>query len=121
MAKEGGRTKRTWISEEPKGPKEKLMVPGSIRLPAPPQQVTVVAVGPGTELQPIGHVKPSLDSVHFIQVGRNLVLAGTIEDLRAFVGDLGMTVANIERDILTDLVEEGRERSTTTRHERQLA
>lgn len=84
-----------------------------------PNRVTVVAVGPTTSPTPLVQGDPSLDAVHFVQVSRELVLAGTIEHLRDFVADLGMAVADMERDMLTELVEEGRRRRRNL--ERRLA
>jgi hypothetical protein len=88
-------------------------------LPSAPQRVSVVAVGPDIRPKPIGRADPEADAVHFVQVGRSLVLAGTIEDLRAFVVDMGMTVADMERDMIEELVEEGRRR--VQRETRRLA
>lgn len=89
------------------------------RLPAAPNHVTVIAVGPDTLPQPLGHAAPSPDAVHFLQVGRSVVFAGSIEDLRGFVADFGMKVAEMEHEMLEELVEEGRRRAK--RAERRLA
>lgn len=85
-----------------------------------PQEVTVIAVGHETSPQPLlTHLEPSLDSVQFVRLGRHLVVAGTFEELRGWVADLGIAIAEMEHEVITEEVAEGNRR--VRKRARQLA
>lgn len=58
-------------------------------------------------------------AVHYVSVRPGLIIQGTIADLREAAGQLGLTIAGIERDVLEPDVARGRRVAENDR--RQLA
>jgi hypothetical protein len=83
------------------------------------RNVSILALGSGVRPIQIGRADPELDAVHFVQVGRSHVIAGTIDEFRDLVIDLGFLAAEMERDMLEEKVEEGRRQ--VERQTRRLA
>ena len=70
--------------------------------------ITVIRIGEGVRPTYAGTNEVGGEDLHHVSVRSGLVLQGTMDDLRNFVGDLGLAIADVELADLHEKVREGR-------------